>query len=158
MPAASLRRMFLSHNFTLPNTILPALSRPEFVQVFADGLATQPSLHCRPLDNAHWIVAVSFDEKDLAPHAVGQLCVEALALARGPQLEGERGPRPKILALGGTKTTPATSDSADTLQLGDWGVDVVETLEPESFLAGIQWDRLSAGKSPETVFKIEGQV
>jgi len=149
--------MFLSHNFTLPNTVLPALSRAEFAQIFIDGLADQDGIHCRLVDNPHWIVAIAFSEA-FTPQAIGQLCVSALAAARSPQLEGESGPRPRILALGGTKTTPATSDSADSLQRGDWGVDVVETLEPESFLAGIQWDSLSAGKPAEAIFKIEAQV
>ena len=157
MSSASSGRMFLSHNFTLPNTVLPALSRAEFVQVFIDGLADQVDIHCRPLDNPHWIVAVTFGE-GVTPQSVGQLCVAALAKARIPQLDDGVGSRPHILALGGTKTTPATSDSPDTLQIGDWGVDVVETLEPESFLAGIQWDSISASKPAEAVFKIEGQV
>lgn len=150
--------MFLSHNFTLPNTVLPALSRAEFVQVFIDGLADQANIHCRPLDNPHWVVGVTFDP-GLSPQTVGQLCVQALAKARAPQLLDEGAPtRPRILALGGTKTTPATSDSPDVLQTGDWGVDVVETLEPESFLTGIQWDSISATKPADAVFKIEGQI
>lgn len=157
MSAASSGRMFLSHNFTLPNTILPALSRAEFVQVFIDGLAAQAGISCRPVDNPHWVVAVNFGE-DRTPQSVGKLCVEALVKARLPQLDDGEASRPHILALGGTKTTPATSDSPDTLQTGDWGVDVVETLEPESFLAGIQWDSISASKPADAVFKVEGQV
>ncbi len=157
MSAASSGRMFLSHNFTLPNTVLPALSRAEFVQVFIDGFVDQAAVHCRPLDNPHWVVAVTFDSS-LTPQSVGQLCVAALAKARAPQLDEGEQTRPRILALGGAKSTPATSDSPDTLQLGDWGVDVVETLEPESFLAGIQWDSISASKPAGSIFKIEGQV
>ncbi len=147
----------LSHNFTLPNTVLPALSRAEFVQVFIDGLTGESGITCRPVDNPHWVVAVNFDE-GRSPQEVAQLCVQALAKSRLPQLEAGNAPHPHILALGGTKTTPATSTSPDALQTGDWGVDVVETLEPESFLAGIQWDTLSAAKSPDSVFKIEAQV
>lgn len=157
MTAASLGRMLLSHNFTLPSTLLPALSRAEFAQIFIDGLANQPGLACRAVDNPHWIIAITFGAAR-SPQQVGQLCLEALGAARLPQLDRHQGQRPYILALGGTKVTPAQSDSPDAIQPGDWGVDLVETLEPASFLAGIDWDSLSATKAANAVFKLETQI
>ena len=62
---------------------------------------------------------------------------------------------PEILILGGIKTTPPTSDSPDALQIGDWGVDVVETLVGETFLKGIAWETTIASKSLDTIFKVE---
>ncbi|NJN32168.1 MAG: DUF2656 family protein [Synechococcales cyanobacterium RM1_1_8] len=148
--------MLLSHNFTLPNTLLPALSREQFAQVFVAGLADLAGLNSRSVENPHWVVEVTFGP-ERSPTEVGQLCIQALAAARRPQLDSPAS-LPYILALGGTKTTPATSNAPDSLQPGDWGVDVVETLEPEGFLAGIQWESLSATKAPDEVFKLELRV
>ena len=57
-----------------------------------------------------------------------------------------------ILALGGRKDTPAASSSP--LGFGAWGVDVVETPDPDAFLEGIQWEQLKAGRPADGVFEV----
>ena len=141
--------MLLSHNFDVSPDIVPALSREEFVEVFRSGVPE--SLQCRQVDNPHWIVEILFLSSEFSPQQVGALCAKALAEKR--QLETAE--LPKILVLGGIKTTPATSDSSDSLQPGDWGVDVVETLSGEAFLKAIAWEATLAQKPADSIFKIE---
>ena len=57
--------------------------------------------------------------------------------------------------MGGIKTTPATSTSPDSLQPGEWGVDVVETAVGEEFLAAMGWEKAIASKSVDSIFKVE---
>ncbi|MCY7283047.1 MAG: DUF2656 domain-containing protein [Cyanobacteria bacterium CAN_BIN43] len=52
------------------------------------------------------------------------------------------------------KTTPATSDSLDALQPGNWGVDVVETTSAAKFLEAIAWETTVAQKPGESIFKV----
>jgi hypothetical protein len=143
-------RMLLSHNFNLSTEILPHLSREEFAAVFREGLGERA--YCRLVDNPHWIVEVLFDRDRFSPPQMGEYYGRALAEKRLTQIRAGT-QLPQILVLGGTKTTPATSDSPDALQLGDWGVDIVETLDAEQFLLDLNWEANIALKSPETVFK-----
>ena len=57
-----------------------------------------------------------------------------------------------VMALGGRKDSTASPGSP--LQLGAWGVDVVETVDPESFLMSINWDGLVKGRPADGVFKV----
>ena len=86
--------------------------------------------------------------------SVGLECSKILAAARKQQL-GERAKLPDILVLGGKKTTPAMNLNPASLQIGEWGVDVVETIAAEIFLASIQWEERIAQKSINDIFKIE---
>jgi hypothetical protein len=103
--------MLLSHNFNISPAVVPALSRAEFTAVFSAGLGEQ--IHCRMLDNPHWIVEVLFPTDLFTPEQVGDRCAQALASKR-QQPAGQL----EILILGGLKTTPPTSDSPDALQPG----------------------------------------
>ena len=152
MVAAS-GRMLLSHNFNLPEGTLPALSRAEFAQTFQSGLAAHSDLQCQPIENPHWIVEVRFDPSQRLPLAVGQVCLQALAAARRPQLLS--GDLPHWLALGGVKSTPASGSSPTSLQQGEWGVDVVETASADAFLKEMGWEQAIAGRDAGTVFKVE---
>ena len=147
-------RMLLSHNFDVSPDIVPVLSREEFADVFQSGLSAQAHLQCRPVNHPHWTVEILFPIDQFSPQQVGEWCAQALATKRQPQLLS-RDVIPEILVLGGVKTTPATSDSPDALQPGDWGVDVVETRSGEAFLQAIAWDATVAQKSADSIFKVE---
>jgi hypothetical protein len=145
-------RMLLSHNFDLTDGNTPALSREAFTQVFIDGFSLHPEIKCRQVDNPHWIVEVLCVAGFLMPQQVGEKCAQILADSRKQSLGSIDF---DTLALGGIKTTPATSNSPDALQANQWGVDVVETKSGEQFLRSISWDTTIAGKPTDTIFKAE---
>ncbi|PZO45155.1 MAG: DUF2656 domain-containing protein [Pseudanabaena frigida] len=146
--------MLLSHNFDVSPDIVPALSREEFTAVFQKGLGDRPSCQIRLVNHFHWIVEILFDLDLFSPQQIGEFCAQALADKRLDQ-GIERNVLPEILVLGGIKTTSPTSDSPDTLQTGDWGVDVVETLASKTFLQSIAWDATIASKPVDAIFKVE---
>ena len=57
-----------------------------------------------------------------------------------------------LLALGGRKDTRPGPGSP--LEQGFWGVDVVETSDPEGFLEAINWQALKAGRPTDGVFEV----
>ncbi len=145
-------RYLLSHNHNVPATTAPALTPTEFSTVFQTYLAAhlgQAATIVQALDHPHWRCAV---ETTAAPETVGQALGAALKQARADQ--GNAPIDYPILALGGLKTTPATAPAPNGLQPGEWGVDVVETLDAEAFLAGLGWDTLIAGRSADELFQI----
>ncbi len=145
-------RMLLSHNFDINDGNTPSLSREAFTQVFVDGFSSHPEIKCRQVDNPHWIVEIVCVAGFLTPQQVGEKCAQILSDSRKQSLGSIDF---DILALGGIKTTPATSNSPDALQANQWGVDVVETKSGERFLQSISWDTTIAGKSADTIFKAE---
>ena len=60
----------------------------------------------------------------------------------------------KVLILGGLKTTPATSENPAALQPNEWGVDIVETLDDETFLSKINWGALTGYRNPEEIIQV----
>jgi len=147
-------RMLLSHNFNVSPDVVPPLSKEEFVEVFRLGLSAYSSCQCRLVNHPHWIMEILFSTSELSPQQVGELCAQAMLDKRQTASSGETA-LPNILVLGGIKTTPATSDSPDALQPGNWGVDVVETPSSKSFLQSISWDTTIANKPADSFFKIE---
>jgi Protein of unknown function (DUF2656) len=143
-------RMLLSHNYDITDSVIPPLSREEFAQIFIDGLGAVAK--CRLVNNPHWIVEVLFNT-DESPAQIGELCAQALVNSRRSQAKDTK--LPDTLILGGIKTTPPMSSSPDSLQPGQWGVDVVETSNAEKFLQGIGWEATIATKSPDSIFKVE---
>lgn len=148
--------MLLSHNFDISPNVLPALSREEFAQVFRLGLSAQPNLHCRLINHPHWTVEILFTTPEFSAQQVGELCAQALAEVRLPQITS--GTQPEILILGGLKTTPPTSNSPNALQPGEWGVDVVETPSGNAFLQAIAWETTIAQKPPDSIFKVARKI
>jgi Protein of unknown function (DUF2656) len=144
--------MLLSHNFDINDGKTPALSREDFTQVFIDGFSAHSEIKCRQVDNPHWIVEIICVAGFLSPQQVGEKCAQILSNSRKQSLEVINF---DILALGGIKTTPATSNSPDALQANQWGVDVVETKSGEQFLRSISWDTTISGKPTDTIFKAE---
>ncbi len=147
-------RLLLSHNFTLIESEVHPLNREEFADVFIKGLSSKSSVDCALIENPHWVVEVNYDTDEYSPTDVGQMCADALAAYRENSTD-ERSFT--IMALGGVKDTPSTAP-APSLQTGEWGVDVVETTEPDVFLEEINWDKLSSAKPAENVFRIDCAV
>ncbi|NJL63756.1 MAG: DUF2656 domain-containing protein [Methylacidiphilales bacterium] len=144
--------MLLSHNFDIADEVIPPLSREEFAKLFIEGL--RESAQCRLVNNPHWIVEVLFDTSKFSPTEMGEKYAQALLNIRRSQIK-EGLSLPHILILGGIKTTPAMSSSPDSLQPGEWGVDVVETIDAQRFLEGIGWETAIATKPSESIFKVE---
>ncbi len=146
-------RMLLSHNCTLPEGQLSSLSRADFAHVFIEGLKAHEHIQCSLIENPHWIVEVCFNPQEKSPTEVATLCAQSLSAKRlaepSPSVDGHT-----VMLLGGIKTTPASGSSPTSLQPGEWGVDVVETVAPEQFLADMNWDVMTANKTPEQIFKV----
>ncbi|MEO0768670.1 MAG: DUF2656 domain-containing protein [Cyanobacteria bacterium J06649_4] len=150
-------RMLLSHNFTLPEAEVHPLNREEFAEVFIKGLSDAAGIDCALIDNPHWVVAVTYDADKYSPTQVGEQCAQTLASYRKAH-SPEKGQKTfTVMALGGVKNTPATSPSP-SLQTGEWGVDVVETVDPQEFLDEINWDKLAGAKPAEEIFRIDCPV
>ena len=147
-------RMLLSHNHDVDDEVVPALSRSEFSAVFSDRLSKRPDMTCQAIEHPHWVCEIRFDESQLTPQQVGELCAEALLDARRPQLGADRA-MPHILILGGKKSTPVTNPVPNALLTGEWGVDVVETPLASSFLEEMNWDAAVAARPQGSVFKVE---
>ncbi|BAZ43079.1 hypothetical protein NIES4102_00750 [Chondrocystis sp. NIES-4102] len=145
--------MLLSHNFNLRNNELPALKREEFAQIFIDGFKNK-DVTVSLIENPHWIVEIIFPQQKFTPENIGQICGEILTTHRKNQHPDSQ-LNSDTLILGGRKSTIAISNSPTALQMGEWGVDVVETKQADIFLAEINWENLSASKTSDSVFKIE---
>lgn len=143
--------MLLSHNFDISEEVVPKLSREEFAEIFQTGFAPHSYIGCGPIDHPHWIVELVFPADKSSPAQVGEAIARILVQKR----QSQSSTLPQILILGGIKTTPAQSNSPTALQTGEWGVDVVETASAPAFLTQIGWEGAIAGKSPESIFKIE---
>ncbi len=146
-------RMLLSHNFALSEDNVHSLNREQFAEVFSQGLDAQVGVDCALIDNPHWVVEVSYDADRYSAKEVGQICADTLAQYR----IGHKEENFYVMALGGVKTTPP-SGKPPSLQMGEWGVDIVETASPEAFLEEINWDKLSGAKPPEAVFRVDHPV
>lgn len=146
--------MLLSHNFDIKSGLVAPLTREEFAEVFREGLKGYPNFRCRLLSHPHWCVEILFPKDDFSPAAVGELCAKAMLKKRQDRAQGDQD-LPTVLVLGGIKLTPPTSNLPETLQPGEWGVDVVETQSSDTFLAAIAWDAVTAQKAPGSIFKIE---
>ncbi|MFM2304101.1 MAG: hypothetical protein RLZZ135_1511 [Cyanobacteriota bacterium] len=145
-------RMLFSHNFDIADEKVPALSRSAFTQVFIEGFKSTPEIKCRQVDNPHWILEVVAPAQLLTPQQVGEKCAQILAASRRESIGSINF---DFLILGGIKTTPATSDSPDALQLNQWGVDVVETRSGEQFLKSINWASTISAKPADSIFSVE---
>ena len=146
--------MLLSHNFNITNNELPALNREQFARVFVDGLKEKEDIQCSYIKNPHWVVEIIFPAQKYEAKAIGQMCGEILTDKRKSSLTDSK-LTTDTLILGGQKTTPATSTSPTSLQIGEWGVDVVETAQAEVFLQSIRWDALTADKPSDGIFRID---
>ena len=151
-------RMLLSHNCTLPDGTVLSLSREDFAQVFIKGMQSSSDIQCSLIENPHWIVELVFSSAHHSPTEVANHCAQQLASFRTADTTHQASNQHTVMLLGGVKTTPAAGSSPTSLQQGEWGVDVVETLNPEAFLQGMNWDGAIATKAPDQVFKVTAAV
>ncbi|MEO0348602.1 MAG: DUF2656 family protein [Cyanobacteria bacterium P01_A01_bin.15] len=153
----ALTRMLLSHNCTLLDGQVAPLNRADFAHVFISALKPHQHIRCSLIDNPHWIVEVLFNTQQHSPTDMAKLCAQGLSSRRSedpyPGLNNHT-----IMLLGGIKTTPALGSSPTSLRPGEWGVDVVETVSPQDFLAGINWETAIASKPSEQIFKVTQMV
>jgi hypothetical protein len=147
-------RMLLSHNFAIAQDDVPEMSRAAFAATMSDGLREYGDITCTLIENPHWIVEVLFDPTVRSPHQVGKLCAQSLVNSRLAQ-KTEHSAAFHIVGLGGIKTSPAQGPSPTSLQLGEWGVDVIETPSADDFLKGIDWDATIAVNPTESIFKVD---
>ncbi|MEO0869576.1 MAG: DUF2656 family protein [Cyanobacteria bacterium J06642_11] len=146
-------RMLLSHNCTLPAGDVANLSREDFANVFITGLQDHADIQCSLIENPHWVVEVLFDGAQKSPTDVANLCAQSLGAQRTAEPDKKIASH-SVMLLGGLKTTPVKGSSPTSLKPGEWGVDVVETTAPDQFLAGLNWDTVTASKPPEEIFKV----
>ncbi len=146
-------RMLLSHNCTLPEGQVAPLSRDDFANIFIEGLKSHADIQCSLIENPHWMVEVLFDGEQKSPTEVATLCAQSLGAQRLAEPDKVIASH-TVMLLGGLKTSPAMGASPTSLQPGQWGVDVVETVSPDQFLAGLNWDTVTASKPPEQIFKV----
>lgn len=142
-------RLLLSHNHNISDTLAPALSNEQFCEAFASTLTSDDGWTVTAIPHPHWQCAIATDKP---AQEIGPALVNALITYRQTQLQAA--PPYKVLALGGLKTSPPTSDSPHALQPGEWGVDMVETIDADAFLAEINWDALSAARPADGIFKV----
>ena len=98
------------------------------------------------IEHPHWILSVSSDE---TPQIFAKELVRVWLMLR--KKFGHDSDH-KVLALGGRKDSKAMAGAP--LQEGFWGVDVVETIDKNSFLQAINWDALKSGRPSDAVFEV----
>lgn len=140
-------RFLLSHNRQLDSNSLPALSAEDL----ASGLAANVpgDVQMKALSHPHWLVQV---EADLLPADLAGVVL--LAWRQFRCSAGATEASFQLLALGGRKDD--SPGPGALLQQGDWGVDVVETLDVPTFLSSINWDRLKQGRAADGVIELLG--
>jgi hypothetical protein len=147
--------MLLAHNFALTDAIVPEISRDAFTAIFLEGLGANHEIHCLASTHSHWMVELLFDPEKIEPQKVGQTCAEIFAETRKAQKVYPKDSY-QLLLLAGQKQTPVTSSDPNSLQTGQWGVDVVETESIPDFLTSINWQEENDRKP--TIFRVEVQV
>ncbi len=134
----------LSHNLQVQGGNVPPWEGPEL----AAGLLRLCgiALSAEALSHPHWLIRV-----EGAPDAptFARNLLEAWVKLRN---EHGHDVDHALLALGGRKDTLPGPGSP--LQQGFWGVDVVETSDPEGFLESINWQALKAGRPADGVFEV----
>lgn len=141
-------RFFLSHNYSISENIAPSIPDDKFWEIFKRKLASDWQVI--PLSHPHWRCQIVTNSTSVS--TVADSLVEALVDYRQNQLQKKLPYR--VLALGGVKNTPANSPDANSLQQGDWGVDIVEVEDAQNFLQSINWDNLVAGRLTEDIFRV----
>lgn len=139
-------RLLLSHNYSISANEAPALDMEEFAAAFT---AASESWQVRVVKHPHWRCEILTTDDD--SQILGMALARALATHRRQQLGREL--KHLVLALGGLKITPATSTDPSALQPGDWGVDIVETLDVKAFLQTIGWENLIVGRPETEIFQ-----
>ena len=134
----------LSHNLQVNDSAVPALA----FDALAAGLQKYcPSITAaETLSHPHWKVKL---ESTSSPEALARELVQGWRRVRKDLSHGQAH---AVMALGGRKDSEGNPGAP--LQEGGWGVDVVETADPQGFLAAINWSGLTAGRPADGVFQV----
>ena len=134
----------ISHNLQVNSPKVPAFD----TQQLADELRNNSDLiiSSEVIVHPHWILSVSSNE---GPQILAEELVRVWLILR--QKLGHDSDH-KVLALGGRKDSKAMAGAP--LQEGFWGVDVVETIDKNSFLQAINWAALKSGRPSDAVFEV----
>lgn len=134
----------LSHNLQVQDNTVPALA--------FDALAAALQSQCASVSKAealshpHWKLSL---ESTAAP---ADFAAELTAAWRSVRRSLGHGDAHAVMALGGRKDSEGSPGAP--LQQGGWGVDVVETADPDGFLKAINWTGLTAGRPADGVFEV----
>lgn len=134
----------LSHNLQIQADAVPPLD--------FDALAAALQQECpsvsiaEALSHPHWKLSL---ESTAEPAA---FAAELTAAWRAVRRSMGHGDSHAVMALGGRKDS--VGNPGAPLQQGGWGVDVVETVDPDAFLKVINWTGLTAGRPADGVFEI----
>jgi hypothetical protein len=134
----------LSHNLQIQDSSVPALA--------FDALAAGLKEHCSSITTAevlshpHWKLRL---ESTADPAVFAHELATAWRSVR--QAMGHN-THHAVLALGGRKDSVGSPGAP--LQQGGWGVDVVETVDPEAFLTSINWTGLTASRPADGVVEV----
>ena len=134
----------ISHNLQVNSSMAPAFN----TQQLADELKNISNLivASEVIEHPHWILSVSSNE---SPQILAEELVRVWLMLR--KKLGHNSDH-KVLALGGRKDSKAMAGAP--LQEGFWGVDVVETMDKDSFLQAINWEALKSGRPSDAVFEV----
>ncbi len=132
-------KMLFSYNHAKSGA---AWSHEEFHKFLSEAVRDFPGTS-KPLNHAHWLLELQADS--FAFTHIGQAITDYLAAKREDYV-----PTVEVLALGGKKLLPSAFSS---LEVGDWGVDVVETHDAQAFLSAINWQAIVLSKDSESVFE-----
>jgi hypothetical protein len=97
------------------------------------------------LNHPHWMLKV---ESELDVNNMAEALLNTWRLVR---LKLGHTFNHTAIALGGRKDDNANPSSP--LQIGSWGVDLVETIDSDAFLRSINWDALKSGRPVDAVFE-----
>jgi len=133
----------VSHNLQINSAEIPAFSAAEL----ADALQNEnPQLtSAMALNHPHWMLKV---ESELDVNNMAEALLNTWRLVR---LKLGHTFNHTAIALGGRKDDNANPSSP--LQIGSWGVDLVETIDSDAFLRSINWDALKSGRPVDAVFE-----
>ena len=134
----------VSHNLQIQNTNCPPW-QGEQLAAGLNRLCSSVS-SAEVLAHPHWRIRLISSS---TPSIFAQELVKAWLLLRS---ENAHSVNHAILALGGRKDSPAAIGSP--LNAGDWGVDLVETLDVDSFLKTIQWQALKSTRPADGIFEV----
>jgi len=134
----------LSHNLQVVDPNVPAFDFAELAAGLREHCASVSSAEA--LTHPHWKVKL---ESSAEPES---LATEITTAWRALRAAKEHDLSHVVMALGGRKDSAGLPGAP--LQMGGWGVDVVETADAEAFLKAINWTGLTAGRPEDAVFAV----
>jgi len=137
----------LSHNLQVQDSSVPALSFEELATALKNEDASFTSVEA--LTHPHWKLKI---ESSLNPETFADRLTSSWRAVRKNMSHGTYH---AVMALGGRKDSPGNPGAP--LQEGGWGVDVVETTDPEAFLIAINWSGLISGRPADGVIQVIDQ-